>query len=303
MKHFSLLILAFMLITTNLFAQIDSLDYVKTITELNARIERISLDNKQLSSANDALAKRINWIDAQIQSLKGESAAQSEKDASLEASINKNAETISANANELGVKIDNTKNDVDTQSSNLRKKTIWGLIIAFIVLAISALITVLFHKKGSDQIEALKMQSEKISEDIINKFSKEMSDMQNISSSIGSLSAAGASTASEQDLIKALADRITFMEMTLFKMDNTVRGHKHLCKSIAQMKDNLLASGYEIVDMLGKPYHDGMKVTANFIEDDTLQEGEQKITGITKPQINYQGKMIQAAQITVSQNI
>ena len=69
------------------------------------------------------------------------------------------------------------------------------------------------------------------------------------------------------------------------------------------MKDNLLASGYEIVDMLGKPYHEGMKVTANFIEDNNLGEGQQIISDIIKPQINHNGQMIQAAQITVSQNI
>ena len=69
------------------------------------------------------------------------------------------------------------------------------------------------------------------------------------------------------------------------------------------MEDNLLANGYELVDMLGKPYNDGMKVTANFIEDEDLEQGTQIITGIIKPQINFNGKMIQSAQITVSQNI
>ena len=117
------------------------------------------------------------------------------------------------------------------------------------------------------------------------------------------VSAPGVNTESEQKLITTLADRITFMEMTLYKMDSSVRGHKQLSKSIKQMKDNLLANGYELVDMLGKDYHEGMKVTANFVEDEELPEGKQIITGIIKPQINYKGKMIQSAQITVSQNI
>ena len=69
------------------------------------------------------------------------------------------------------------------------------------------------------------------------------------------------------------------------------------------MKDNLKANGYELVDMLGKTYSDGMKVTANFVEDEELKEGEQIITSIIKPQINYRGVMIQSAQITVSQNL
>ena len=86
-------------------------------------------------------------------------------------------------------------------------------------------------------------------------------------------------------------------------MDKGVRGYKHLSKSIIQMKDNLKANGYELVDMLGKTYSDGMKVTANFVEDEELKEGEQIITSIIKPQINYRGVMIQSAQITVSQNL
>ena len=91
--------------------------------------------------------------------------------------------------------------------------------------------------------------------------------------------------------------------MTLYKMDKDVRGHKQLSKAINQMKDNLLANGYELVDMLGKPYHEGMRVIANFTEDENLENGTQIITAIIKPQINFKGQMIQAAQVTVSQNI
>ena len=86
-------------------------------------------------------------------------------------------------------------------------------------------------------------------------------------------------------------------------MDKDVRGHKQLSKAINQMKDNLLANGYELVAMLGKPYHEGMKASVNTIDDDTINAGERIITAIIKPQINYKGQMIQAAQITVSQNI
>ena len=55
--------------------------------------------------------------------------------------------------------------------------------------------------------------------------------------------------------------------------------------------------------MLGKPYNEGIKAVVNFVTDEDLKEGEQIVTGIIKPQINYNGVMIQAAQITVSQNI
>ena len=61
----------------------------------------------------------------------------------------------------------------------------------------------------------------------------------------------------------------------------------------------------ELSKLLGKE----VKLAKDVIGEDAttkaenLKDGEQIITGIIKPQVNYNGKMIQAAQITVSQNI
>lgn len=290
-------------LSLNSYAQVDSLEYSKSINKVDAEIEQLQNTCRNLSSSNENLRKKVVLLESQIKELKGESDAYKDKAASLEASIYHNSESITASSTELNSKINQTNTTVEQQSANLNNRTIWGVVVAFVILVISAILTLLLHKKGSSKIEELKMQSAKINEEIVNKFATEMSDMQKISTSISALSAAGASADSEQDLIKTLADRITFMEMTLFKMDNTVKGHKQLTKSISQMKDNLRASGYELVDMLGKSYSDGMKAVASFEDDENLPEGARIITKIIKPQINYNGVMIQNAQITVSQNI
>ena len=107
----------------------------------------------------------------------------------------------------------------------------------------------------------------------------------------------------DHSLTLKVADEIVRIELNMSRMDSSVKGYKQLAKAVERIKDNFKANGYEIVDMLGKPYNEGMKVTANFVADENLAEGTQIITGITKPQINYNGQMIQAAQITVSQNI
>ena len=107
----------------------------------------------------------------------------------------------------------------------------------------------------------------------------------------------------DHSLALKVADEIVRIETNLSRMDESVKGYKQLKKAVERIRTNFLANGYEIVEMLGKPYNEGMKVVANFVSDDSLGEGEQKITGIIKPQINYKGKMIQSAQITVSQNL
>lgn len=110
-------------------------------------------------------------------------------------------------------------------------------------------------------------------------------------------------TSVDHSLALKVADEIVRIELNLSRMNSSIKGYKQLAKAVQRIKDNFQANGYEIVDMLGKPYNDGMKVIANFVSDENIEQGKQIITGVIKPQINYNGKMIQSAQITVSQNI
>jgi hypothetical protein len=83
-------------------------------------------------------------------------------------------------------------------------------------------------------------------------------------------------------------------------MDSGVKGLKQLNASVKRIQANFAANDYEIVDMLGKVYNEGMKVTANFIPSEDIEIGKEIITRIIKPQVNFKNKMIQAAQIEVS---
>lgn len=257
-----------------------------------------------LQRENESLKSEVTTLNSTI-------TAQSSEIDSLKSVINETNSSVSALADNLNINITSTREQIQTNSDSLNatiaKKSqtgLWIFIALAIVLAVIAFVFGKLIAKRGNEVASLSAKADKLNEEIVNRLSSEMSEMQTISKQIGSISkATGSETDSEQKLITTLADRITFMEMTLYKMDSSVRGHKQLSKSIKQMKDNLLANGYELVDMLGKDYHEGMKVTANFIEDENLPEGKQIITGIIKPQINYQGKMIQSAQITVSQNL
>lgn len=268
------------------------------------------------ANASDSLSVAYKRIDKLEQIIKAERTSLEKVQGTLEKSravidslskeIQRNNEDIKKTADEIGLKIDKTNTSLVSKadSSDVANKTIWGIVLFFVLAVLGGAIYYILHKrinKGTEDVVALKEKAEKLNEEIMNKLSADMDELQKLVTAINSVS--GKQSEPDHTLIKTLADRITFMEMTLFKMDKDVRGYKQLSKSISQMKDNLLANGYELVDMLGKPYNDGMKVTANFIEDEDLEQGKQIITGIIKPQINYKGQMIQAAQITVSQNI
>lgn len=253
------------------------------LKELKSQVARLSDEN---SSLDDALRQKQESFD------------------SLARIVANNSANIKTTADELGVKIQTTDKAVSNNANSIRTKTIWGAVAFMLALLASAMVWLLHmrgQKSSDDKIASLKKQADELNEKIVGQFSNEMGELQKIGDALKN-AGSNASTEPDHSLVKTLADRITFMEMTLYRMDSSVKGHKQLSKSIAQMKDNLLANGYEIVDMLGKEYDEGMKVTANFNEDENIEAGKQIITGIVKPQINYKGIMIQSAQITVSQN-
>ena len=273
------------------------------------KIEQKVYDMEQCHATFDAQLKEL---ETKVASLTAENkffvlALQQKQQSidSLTKMVVRNSLNIQATADSLGIRIQTTDKAVLHNSDSLKSKTKWG-IGAFILALLTSVVVWLLYKKGQktsdDKITSLKRQADELNEKIVNQFSGEMSELQKIGEAMKNV---GGASNSEPDhsLVKTLADRITFMEMTLYRMDSSVRGHRQLSRSIAQMKDNLLANGYEIVDMLGKEYNEGMKVTANFSDDENIEEGKQIITGIVKPQINYKGVMIQSAQITVSQNI
>lgn len=104
----------------------------------------------------------------------------------------------------------------------------------------------------------------------------------------------------DHSLALKVADEITRIESNLSQMDDSVRGYKQLSRSVSRVKDNLMASGYEMVEMLGKPYDEGMIAEADFTQDENFEAGQQVVTRVTRPEIRFNGTVIQTARITVS---
>ena len=289
-RAFTLLFLMFGVVT---FAQ-PNLDSLYRIQQKQVVSALQSL--KQLEEQNETLQKQISNQKLQMDSLQQQ--------------ITVNSANIQTVADSMGVQIQQTNDNVQDNAKQISSKTTLSFILIGIALLIAVAIAFLLHRKlkasSADEISKLKKQADDLNEKVVGKLSEEIVELQSIAKSLVEESSkpnVPTSTEPDHSLIKSLADRITFMEMTLFKMDHKVKGYRQLSSSIKQMKDNLLANGYELVDMLGKEYNEGMRVVANFIVDEELEQGKQIITGIIKPQINYKGVMIQSAQITVSQNI
>lgn len=245
-----------------------------------------------------------------LQSLDDDNAKQRGMIDSLQIICRQLTNTLSADRKEISGKIRKTNNNVQINQEMLQSRTLWMGIIAVVLLII--IIGVIYRlarriklgdtsiyevRKAQEalQLAQIKMQEEsvKLDDKLLEMFDKQISATPKV---VGT-------DKPDHSLALKVADEIVRIELNMSRMDSSIKGYKQLAKAVERIKDNFKANGYEIIDMLGKPYNEGMKVTANFVADEELEEGKQIIIGITKPQINYNGQMIQAAQITVSQNI
>jgi hypothetical protein len=216
---------------------------------------------------------------------------------------NKNLQTI---ANKLELQLEQLSNKSNSDLTALSKRVsnnnlFWIIAVVLIVLFAAILFGWLRSRLISVKTELsdqIKNSSEGIREEIIKldnqvfwtlDFQKKHSNTEPIESE-----------STDHSLVLKVADEIIRIQKNLSSMDPETKGLKQLEFAIDRIQDNFKENGYEMVELLNKPYDEGMKVSAKFKPDDTLKHGEQIITRIIKPQVNYNNVTIQEAHVEVS---
>lgn len=221
-------------------------------------------------------------------------------------------------SNKLGIDITNTQKQIAENANNLndniKSKTTWGIMIVTIIILVMAAIYLILYKrveKGKSAIDKIKntqKELQKVQEELVKESSKldeklvDLLDKQ-LNVQTMSLSALNYKKEVDHSLALKIANELVKIETVLSKMDSSIKGHSNLLRAVEHVKNNLKANGYEVINLIGQDYNEGMPFNARFIPDDTLPEGKRIISGVNKYQINYNDKMIQAADIVVRQNI
>jgi hypothetical protein len=281
---------------------------------------------KQRKEIN-TLTKKIKQQNKTINDLVEKNKTQEKIIEELSSLTEVNKTNIVTNSKELGTKIqettDNTKTKLSEINSTLGKNQLYWLLATLATIFLVGLMYLLIGKRINSgktdvdnqikntkeslgdiqtQIESTKKILEeenikldtKLVEILDNQLKiqeEETSNNNNPVSSNGKI---------DHSLALKVADEIIRIQKNLSQMDNKTKGLKQLNSSVKRIQNNFAANGYEIVEMLGKDYNEGMKVTANFIPSEDIETGKEIITRIIKPQVNFNNEMIQSAQIEVS---
>ena len=201
---------------------------------------------------------------------------------SLKAIQRQQTENMAELANKMGADLTKANKKIDdnvgTLSDSINLRTWFAAFGIFLAICLFGVVYVLLKKKinnGSSSIDRIRAAQENLEsaqkailEESVKLDNKlvELMDKQVVPQPEGS-----GNDQPDHSLAQKVADEIVRIETNLSRMDESVKGYKQLKKAVERIRTNFLANGYEIVEMLGKPYNEGMKVVANFVSDEVSQ--------------------------------
>ncbi len=297
MKH--TITIAFFLFTTfGLSAQVTQEGLQREINSLTEKVQKLQIESTNRKTEIGVLYTKLKSSNDSIEVLKRK--------------IKENTDAIDQTANQLGIEIENTgkKNEgkiIEVQDS-LSKNSLYGIIGVLLAVLLSGTLYWLLSKRQkndkTDFIDQLSKTKSSIEESLVKEFGKqtELMDSQlHLIEQQKTILQATPNVEPDHSLALKVASEINLIERNIKLMDSKTKGLKQLQASVGKLKDNLSANGYEMPELLGKQFHEGMKVIVNStIPDENLDKDSEVITKVLIPQVNYNDKMIQTAQIETS---
>ena len=271
--------------------------YLSETNQENLLYNRISNIKKEINQLNKELAKNNNKIQQQEREIKKLEDQLILLNNSLQQQIIDNKNNTDNKFNKYEIQIALLNKQLNTKSKIIFYSLLFIIISLFLIILYFRNKSKFLNKNIDQQIQNIKYSFEKdiikVDNRLIELLSKQLEQFNHNLDSNKEI---------DHSLALKIADEVSRIQMNLNNMDPDIKGYKQLLRAVNAILDNYNAYGYEIPDLLNKEYDAGMKVIATMIQDDSIPKGKQIIKRIIKPQVNYKGNMIQAAEVVVAFN-
>jgi hypothetical protein len=302
--------------------------------------DNVQMLKTEIQESDDQLEKKINEVEKEISAIKNDSdllkANLDDNVQMLKTDIQKSGEQLEKKINEVEKEISAIKNDSDLLKSNLddsvqmlktdiqksgeqpedsvitmtsdlhetvsRQRPYWIIAVLILLLMVTGVFVYLKHKivqlnnilnlKIDYSIEGLKNDSIQLDAKLIQIIENQLKEGKQ---------QVGQEAEPDDSLPIKVCEEIQRMRNRMKHMDQDDQATKVFSKRLASLEEKLNSMGYEIVNLENTPYLEGMTVEARFISNENMDEGEEIITRVIKPQINFNGVLIKAADVEVSQ--
>lgn len=294
------IVLIFLSLVVRVCAQVKSnVNFESEISSLKTRIN--VLESKQ------------NKTDSKLKDVTDSMPELREELGLLSSKVDSTCNVIYITDSVLTEKISRTSKDseskISTVSEQVSNRTLWGIIGVLTTVLLSIFLYFFIKKQVSknmlaieDQVlktrESIEVEQIQVNTKLAELYNGQMellkAERQNKPSQVNS--------EVDHTLALKVADEITKMQMYLSRMDSKVKGFASLNIAVNNVVDNIKANGYDIIDHFNKPFNDGMNMDATMELDPSLEAGVQIIKRVIKPEVHFNNKLIQRAQVIVAFN-
>jgi hypothetical protein len=286
----------FLISSFSTFAQgVTKEDLDKEIKPLTEKVNSLQSENRKLKSEIRTLNSKLSIANKNIDSLR------------IKTKDNFNA--ITQTAKQLGIQIKETgdKNEgkITEVYASLSKNSLYGIIGVLSAILLSGLLYWLLSKRQQTD----KNQLSNIINSTKNELTQESAklDVQLLEVIEKQLKVADKLNETEPTINHTFHKNSANELQRIANYVNTLTSESQeaiaLQGSLGRLRNYFNASDYEITDFTGKEYDERipMKIKETFYEE-TLTKGSEVISRTLKPQIKYNGQVIQEAEVTTKYN-
>lgn len=285
----------------------QSNEKIKTLERQKNRLKKdigqLKNENKELTDRFDVLEKTLSETDSVF----------STKVQQINDSVSHNQNLIANTSNQLGEKIEETGNQSQQHllilNSKLGKAQNYGLALVVLLIICGVLAYVFLKKQIKIDGQELSLELLRTQNSLDAKRDFLRTQVWDTLENHNRLFIEHFATQKKHHIAEGrdhnfalqLADEIIWLENKIIFEEHSDIELKKMNQRLLFFKQRLRENGYQMPDLLNQPYKPTLKAAVNFRPDSLLEKDQKLITKVIKPQLRFQGKIIQPAQIEVSQ--
>ena len=298
MKNLTISIFLF-LVYVNLLAQdsdstLTKSEFQSEIFNLTETIKKVEKSNSGLRQVIENQIKRIDSITRHL--------------SNAQSNIQQIADSLHLTVTNVSSTNRQTQSQIHDISQTITNRTLYWILGILAVALLSFVLFFVLRNKLSSNTRNLDLQIAKTNQSLQNTaIALDSKLVEILQTQLSILKEEGKSkgtmtTEADHKLPLKVGEEIHRMRKRIENMPQDVKGLRALTNSLQRLEEEFNDNGYEIEDLLGKKYVDGMKVEARFVDNPDIPKGEEIITDVLRPQIMYKGVVVQFAKVEVGKS-
>jgi len=262
-------------------------------TKITANIQKISnLTNTQNNKITE-IDKKIKEQSTNFNILKNEL----ETDlAALNDSLGITSTKLSNSSAETTEKIGNIDESIDTKTFYI---IIGSLILLLFIVIVFFVLNISIKKKTKSLDDNIVETRNKMEEEAV-KLDAKLIEILEKQIQLNELKPIAKDEKIDHSIFIKVANEIQRMRTRIKHMPEDTKGIGALTNALRRLEEELNDNEYEVIDLTGQEYVDGLTTKARFIPSDQIETGKRIITKTIKPQVNYKNVLIQMSEIEIT---